>query len=254
LTIDETTGDILGQGPGWLTSTRRGSADPTKPAGQTLPRNPSAAAVSYSSPDRIAKPSSPGRHKSARQNGMLPEKSELNYLNVQFAGALSGNLNQREITFHDRVRSVYGPVLSWEDQLNDDVDDLGPGAILMTCEQLWVRQPTAQPTAAADHRPIELEAVGNTSVEGEQFRALAPRLTYTEAKDLLVLEGDGRTDAQLFRQERPGDPSVPTIAKRIYYWHLANRVSVNDARFFDLNQIPGQESGETKPGKKGEKK
>jgi len=44
---------------------------------------------------------------------MLANKSELNYLNVQFVGALSGNLDRHEITMHDRVRSVYGPVLSW---------------------------------------------------------------------------------------------------------------------------------------------
>jgi hypothetical protein len=119
----------------------------------------------------------------------------------------------------------------------------------MTCDQLTVRQTTAMPGAGApDRRPIELEAIGNTSIEGEEFRALAHRLTYAEAKDLLMLEGDGRTDAQLFRQERPGDPSANTAAKRIFYWRSANRVYVNDPRFFDFNQISGQAPGETKPG------
>ena len=42
-------------------------------------------------------------------------------------GALSGNLNRHEITMHDRVRSIYGPVLSWEDQLN--ADDRRPGLV-----------------------------------------------------------------------------------------------------------------------------
>jgi hypothetical protein len=251
LMINEETGAILGQGPGWLTSVRRGSPDPTQPAGASAARSPTAVPVSHNLPDATAKPSSAGRHRSARQNGTLSQKSELNYLNVQFDGALSGNLNQHEITFHDRVRSVYGPVLSWEDQLSVDVDDLGPGGVLMTCDQLTVRQTTAKPTVSAPERhPIELEAIGNTSVEGEQFRAIAHRLTYSEDKDLLMLEGDGRTDAQLFRQERPGDPLAPTAAKRIFYWRSANRIAVNDFRYLDFNQIPGDEPSETKPGSK----
>jgi hypothetical protein len=254
LMIDETTGAILGQGPGWLTSVRRGSPDPTQRASAPAASGPAAVPVSHALPDGTAKPSSARRHKSAQPNGTLSQKSELNYLNVQFDGALSGNLNQHEITFHDRVRSVHGPVLSWEDQLNpDDVDELGPGGVLMTCDQLTVRQTTAKPTASApDHPPIELEAIGNTSVEGEQFRALAYRLTYSEEKDLLMLEGDGRTDAQLFRQERPGDPLAPTAAKRIFYWGMSgrspNRISVNDFRYLDFNQTPSEAPSETKPG------
>jgi hypothetical protein len=249
LMINEETGAILGQGPGWLTSVRRGSPDPTQRAAAPAAMIPAAVPVSHTLPDATAKPSSAGRHKSARPNGTLSQKSELNYLNVQFNGAISGNLNQHEITFHDSVRSVYGPVLSWEDQLTDDVDDLGPGGVLLTCDQLTVRQTTAKPTASAPERhPIELEAIGNASVEGEQFRALAHRLTYSEEKDLLMLEGDGRTDAQLFRQERPGDPPANTAAKHIFYWRSENRIAVNDFRYLDLNQVPGEAPSETKPG------
>src|SRR5205823_2221138 len=143
-------------------------------------------------------------------------KDQLNYLNVQFQGALSGNVNNHEITVHDRVRTVYGPVQSWQDQLNpDNADNLGPGGVRMTCDQLTVRQTNDRPTAANPGRhPMELEAVGSTVVEGESFTALANRLTYAEAKDLLVLEGDGRNDAQLFRQDRPGAPSSKAAARR----------------------------------------
>ena len=130
---------------------------------------------------------------------------------------------------------------SWDDRLDpDNADNLGPGGILLNCDQLTVRQTDAKPTVAApNRRPIELEAIGNALVEGDVFTARANRLTYAESKDLLVLEGDGRNDAQLYRQERPGDPSARTTARRILYWRSSNRVSVNDARLFDLNQSPG---------------
>jgi hypothetical protein len=252
LSINETTGEIFGHGPGRLTSVRRGSPDPAqqnRPAAAFDSINrPKGTTVAQTGPAPISKPA--GRHRSSRSGGLLSEKSQLNYLNVQFDGPLSGNINLHEIVFHDRVRSVYGPIMSWEDQLNpDDVDDLGDGGALMTCDLLKVRQTNDKPPpGAADRHPIELEAIGNASVEGEQYRATGYRMTYTESKDLLILEGDGRSDAWLYRQEHPGDPRADTNAKTIYVYfgHAADgsrsirQVSVNNPSFVELNQLPGQ--------------
>jgi hypothetical protein len=171
-------------------------------------------------------------------------------------------LNLHEITFHDRVRSVYGPVLSWEDELNpDNVDDLGPGGALMTCDQMTVRQPDgpaappAQPNQPPQsRRPVELEAIGNALVEGDTFTARAHRLTYSEAKDLLVLEGDGRNDAQLYRQENPTGPQTKAMARQILFWRSQNRVSVNDARFFDLSELPAPDANTTNSAKPAKQK
>ena len=66
---------------------------------------------------------------------------------------------------------------------------------------------------AAGHNPMELEALSNTLVEGSTFTARAHRLTYAEEKDLLVLEGDGRTDAQLFRQPRREQAFVQVLMR-----------------------------------------
>ena len=38
------------------------------------------------------------------------------------------------------------------------------------------------------------------------------------------------------RQERVGAPPTRIAARKILYWRTANQVSVNDARFFDLDQ------------------
>jgi hypothetical protein len=218
-----------------------------------------ATTVAQTGPAPTAKPAS-GRHRSSRSGGLLSEKSQLNYLNVQFDGPLSGNINLHEIVFHDRVRSVYGPIMSWEDQLNpDDTDDLGDGGALMTCDLLKVRQTNDKPpSGAADRHPIELEAIGNASVEGEQYRATGYRMTYTESKDLLILEGDGRSDAWLYRQEHPGDPRADTNAKTIYVYfgHAADgsrsirQVSVKNPSFVELNQLPGQAAATAAPDSK----
>ena len=63
-----------------------------------------------------------------------------------------------------------------------------------------------------------LEALGNTVVEGTTFTARGNRITYAEAKDLLILEGDGRNDAELFRQLQPGAPRDHHAAQEILYW------------------------------------
>lgn len=238
LTIDETTGAILGEGPGWLTSIRRGSIDPNKSPSAGIAMNTVAKPVADSS----GKPPT-SHHRRGDPKAPPPAKSEFSYLNVQFTGPLSGNQNRHEITFHDHVRGVYGPVASWQDELNpDEIDNLGPGGALMTCDQLTVRQTNDKPPAGApDRHPVELEAIGNASVEGEQFRALASRLTYAESKDLLILEGDGRRDAELYRQARPGDDAPHTTARQILYWRSTNSVSFYNPRYGDFNQLPGRD-------------
>ena len=76
-------------------------------------------------------------------------------------------------------------------------------------------------------------------VEGESFTARSTRLTWSEAKDLLVFEGDGRSDARLFRQTRPGAPPSSASAGKILYWRALERVEVEDARYLDLDQLRG---------------
>jgi len=89
----------------------------------------------------------------------------------------------------------------------------------------------------------ELEAIGNTLVEGQTFTARAHKLSFAEAKDLLILEGNGSADAQLFRQARLGGATSQAAARRIMYWRTANRVEVDDARFLDIGNLPGAKPG-----------
>jgi hypothetical protein len=51
----------------------------------------------------------------------------------------------------------------------------------------------AQPAPGQERSSIEMAAGGNVLVEGESFTARSARLTWSEAKDLLVFEGDGRS-------------------------------------------------------------
>ncbi len=95
----------------------------------------------------------------------------------------------------------------------------------------------------AAQRAIELLASGDVVAEGASngslFTARASRLTHDEAKDLLILEGDGRTDAQLFRQASAGSVPSTTLARKIFFWRSSGRVDIDGARSLQFNQMPG---------------
>jgi hypothetical protein len=229
LSINQVTGAVDGHGPGYVTTVRKG-------ASQTMLSRPG---IPLEKSDQSA---------DAAQH-TKPDDNQLTYLNVQFQKTITGNLNRRELTFADQVKTVYGPVTAWDAQLtSDDPAALGPSGAILNCDQLTVREMNSSGSVSPTRGPVELEALGNTLVEGETFTARAHRLTFTEEKDLLVLEGDGRTDAQLFRQPRPGAATTQAAARKIMYWRNTNRVEVDDARYFDLGGFgpPGTQPA-TKP-------
>lgn len=206
LIINQRSGDIAGTGPGWVTSARFG-AQPgmTPPAGTRL------------------------------ESTSPADTDQLNYLGVQFQRELTGNLRRREMNFEDRVRSVYGPIPHWQATLDPDKpDELGQRGMVMTCDRLTVADMGAD---AAGRRLYEMLAVGNALVENATFTARASRLTYAQGKDLMVLEGDGRNEARLFRQMRPGEPSSELAARKILYWRMSNRVDVDGAKVLNLSEI-----------------
>ena len=209
LVIDRLTGDVAGTGPGRLAVTRLGQpAAPTPPGGAVQP---------------VSNP---------------PRGPELSYLGVDFQRGLRGNLNRRVVEFQQRVEAIHGPVARWGDTLEPHAAaEPPPGVVLISSELLSVAQ--AAPLPGQPRSSIELAAGGNVLVEGAAFTARSARLTWSEAKDLLVFEGDGRADAQLFRQERPGAQPSSASAGKILYWRSFNRVDIEDARYLDLDQLRG---------------
>ena len=82
---------------------------------------------------------------------------------------------------------------------------------------------------------MELEASGNVVVEGRTFTARAPRMTYADAKQLLILAGNGRTDAELYHQKQVGAPFSEVSAGRILYWRATGQVHFDRARSLKAN-------------------
>ena len=48
---------------------------------------------------------------------------------------------------------------------------------------------------------MEFQARDNVKVESTNFSASCARMSFSQAKDWLIFEGDGRSDAELYKQE-----------------------------------------------------
>jgi len=222
LVFDRATGDVAGSGPGRLQSTRFG-------------QGPALAMPAAAMPGQAPPPPAP------------PRPDELTYLGVDFQKGLRGNMQRRQMEFHQRVEAIWGPVAGWGDTLDPHAaGGLPPRSVTITSDVLGVAQ--TPPAPGQRRTSIELMAGGNVLVEGESFTARSARLSWSEVKDLLVFEGDGRSDAQLFRQLKVGAPMSSASAGKILYWRALNRVDVDDARFLDLDQLGGGGAAPRLPG------
>jgi len=224
MVVDRATGDFSGNGPGRLSSTRFGQP----PGGMSEGGLPGAGGPAPSPKQPVARP------------------DELTYLGVTFQRGMRGNLNRRVMEFHQRVEAIWGPVVSWESTLDVHAPGGLPArAVAVSSDTLAVGQ---APIPVGGRNAIELQASGNVLVEGDTFTARSGRLSWSEAKDLLVFEGDGRSGAQLYRQMHVGAPTSTASAGRILYWRGLNRVQTDDVRYLDFDQLGGPSAGLAIPG------
>jgi hypothetical protein len=214
LTINRSTGAIRASGPGRVVSVRLQSAQTPSviPGG---PARPDAGA------DGAAKP--------------------LVYLDVKFQRELIGNLLQRQMVFHEQVRCVYVPVASWDARFDDDSPEaIGPQGVTLRCDRLTATQLTVP---GSRERAWTLDAAGNTLAEGQTFTAQGTRMTYDQAKGLLVLEGDGRSDATLYLQEQPGQRRTSQQSRRILFWPATKRFTLEGFHALEIPNLPGGQKG-----------
>jgi len=208
MAIHQRTGAIQGQGPGWIRTVRQG-------AGDTLP---------IKLPGGVAQPDA------------AFEPNELTYVGVDFQQEVTGNLHQRELTFHEQIKLVYAPADDWDTSIDPFADprELGQKAMRMESDELQVVQMAQQGAPSA----MELTALGNVVVEGAMFNARADRAAFAEAKDRLLLEGNGRTHATLSRQELVGGPAATVTAGKFSYWLSTGKWRIDEGQSIDPGVLP----------------
>ncbi len=203
LTIDQQSGRLQAYGPGWGTSVRPSEQLPG--IGQATP----AAA------------------------GQPEGASGLGFVRVDFEDEIAGNVHNRDVEFRGRVRMLYGPVATWEDKLDPDPrGGLSEGVYLLTSDRLGLAE--MKSAGRDEEAAVEVVADGNATVEGSGFTARAWRISYARAKELLILEGDGRNDAELWLK---GSVTPDAAAQQIRFWINNNSFQVDGGRFFNLSQV-----------------
>ncbi|MEO1495953.1 MAG: hypothetical protein AAFV43_02260 [Planctomycetota bacterium] len=232
LGADLRTGEMTGQGPGWIRSVHySGAASSIADGG-----SPSALVAQQGDPLRL--------------------------LRVDFMRGMTGNLNTRVVRFQDRVRALYTPVSSWDDQ-PPPVSPTGPapGAVTLACQELRVSEDPAGRFATAGPRrrdrlgPLEMYATGAVRIEGrpegspatiaQSFAAEAVSGSYSQAKEVFVLEGDATRSATIWRQSAPGRQPERVDGRKLLYWPKLDKFKYEDVRGGVLYGAGAQQPGAT---------
>ena len=160
--------------------------------------------------------------------------SGLTYLGLRYESGMDGNFHRRRVNLRDGVRAVTGPVANWTQSLSMDApNQLRPDIVYVDCQQLILAKSTQGSLTEA---PFYIEALNRTFIRTSEYSARAHRLTYSQAKDLLTLEGDGRTDAELI-QRRDGRESRGT-ARKFLFSPGRETVIVQDGSSIEASGLP----------------
>jgi hypothetical protein len=158
---------------------------------------------------------------------------QLSYLRVDFENGVAGDIYRREVEFGDFVRTVYGPIASWSAVLDpDNPAGIGPQGMILTCQRMIIAQ-----MGQAGLQSLELKALGNTHVESAEFTARGDRLSYSAAKDQLILEGIGRSFAVLEQRVLPGQRPSGSVAQKIIYFPRSGLMEVEGGRSIDYSHF-----------------
>jgi lipopolysaccharide export system protein LptA len=222
LAVNMQSGALTAGGPGWLNRVNLGSMNPTQnQLGTGL---------------LVGRPAAPMANSGGAMSAQV--NNQLYCLHIRFQDSITGNLRQGELTFNDQIRAAYTPVFDWSAMIDPDKQEtLGPKAITLISNSLKVNQ-MSLPTVKG--QTIEVEASGNAVVEGNGgvFTARAQRIGFSEAKELLTLEGNGRTYAELYQQPQPGAPFSTTAAQKFQYNLKTKAIKIINARSLEIS--PGK--------------
>jgi len=170
------------------------------------------------------------------------------FLRVDFQTGLDGNIYTRELTFHNRIRTVYGPVDSWEQALDlTRPETLPPDSLTLTCDALRLNEDPLAARIVANSNdgvkkpigPVQLRATGDVRLSGQvpgqgDFNVQADQASYDQYKDLFTLEGNTRTPAKLWRRSGTGPVGPPTEARKIRYTRSTGEIKVEGIQYFEI--------------------
>ena len=135
---------------------------------------------------------------------------------VKFDDRLTVDPSKKQIQIHGQVRSLTSPVRSFDTVVDPDLEtSTWPAdAVKLVCQQVQLAQWNPQ----SSNKPSnEMVASGNAHIISSKFEATADRVSYSQANDMLVVEGTTRSNANLWFRRNPTARPDHLVAGKILY-------------------------------------
>lgn len=135
---------------------------------------------------------------------------------VKFDDRLVADSNKKEMQIHGQVRSLTSPVKSFDEVFDPDreTNTWPVDAVKLVCQHVQLAQWNPQSSGKPSN---EMIATGNAHIISSQFEATADRVSYSQANDMLVIEGTPRSDANLWFRRNPATRPDHLVAGKILY-------------------------------------
>jgi hypothetical protein len=213
LLVDLLAGTLHADGPGWVSSVRKGSGFGVQGSGDGS-RGPGVADPNLTT------------------NG---QPQPLTSVHVAFERAIEGNLAKREVVFHQQVNTTYSPALDFNDVIAaDPLANLPEQMVLMQSDTLTATE-FIQPAA----RWFEMLATGHTKVRGTKADVDAPIIGYSSGNETLILRGDGRAAAKIWMSQVAGQPPNWAEVNEIRYNLRTGEMQTDGLKNLHINLGPG---------------
>ncbi len=132
----------------------------------------------------------------------------LKFMQCNFSGSVEGNYRTSQVAFHDRVVTMLCPAGSFRDVINTtNPRNIVANGMLLECNKLEI----TQPPQGNGGKAVDLKAEGNTRIEmtydSRYYIANADKIKFEQGKNLLTLEGNRYSKAELYQGTNLNSPT-----------------------------------------------
>jgi hypothetical protein len=158
------------------------------------------------------------------------------FVGIDFEDKVTGNVQQRWGSLHDRVNLIYAPVKNANEifvrnDLSSEKENaknaVWIGSDLLT---VWINGENGQAPMATV--VAQQNAQQNAQMEGQLFYAQAYKLTYEQAKEMFTLQGKGQDNATLNVKRDTNSQFSRLPARVIQFFPARQEVLIDGAKTF----------------------
>ena len=145
----------------------------------------------------------------------------IEYIKVDYDDSFTGNLDPkkhekggRRLEFNGNVHCFYTQTPDWESNPSENLlQQSSTPAMVMDCDLLTLDQWTPH----GSETTVDMVATGNARISGNQFRATAERISFSQSNVLVVLDAPVRANVEIWFADPRGGSTGHAIAKTVTY-------------------------------------